>query len=288
MQRHMEPIKKQDWTRKQIRMEPFELYAIRYAQLGMRKAYQNVIGGDLHEDHSALDYYVWVAKRSDRTFLIDTGMSEETAKRRGETLLRLPSEAIKLLGLDPLTVEDVILTHLHYDHAGTLDHFPKARFYVQDTEMSYATGRCMCTKILKRGYEVEDVVRLVRCVHAGRVQFADETVEITSGLSLHRTGGHTGGSQIVRVWTERGWVVLASDSSHLYCNVTDNSLFPSLYRVDEMMEGFRTIHRLAGGSWDHVIPGHDPLVMAAYPAPSKELEGIVARLDKPPVVQPWK
>jgi glyoxylase-like metal-dependent hydrolase (beta-lactamase superfamily II) len=269
-------------------MKPFELFAIRYAQLGPRKAYQNVIGGDLHEDHSALDYYVWVAKRADRAFLIDTGMSEETAKRRGEKLLRLPAEAIRLLDLNPRTIEDVILTHLHYDHAGTLNHFPNARFHIQDTEVSYATGRCMCAKVLKRGYEVEDVVQLVRCVHAGKVQFADEYTEITNGLSLHRTGGHTGGSQVVRVWTERGWVVLASDSSHLYSNVIDSSLFPSVYRVDEMMDGFRTIHRLAGGSWDHVVPGHDPLVMKIYPAPSKELEGIVVRLDRAPVGQPWK
>jgi hypothetical protein len=49
-----------------------------------------------------------------------------------------------------------------------------------------------------------------------------------------------------------------------------------------MAEGFRTLYRLSGGSWDHVIPGHDPLVMDLYPAPNRELEGIVACLDKPP------
>jgi glyoxylase-like metal-dependent hydrolase (beta-lactamase superfamily II) len=269
-------------------MEPFELYAIRYAHTGPRKAYQNIIGGDLHEEHSALDFYVWVAKRSDRVFLIDTGMSEDTAKRRGDMLVRVPADAIQLLGLDARKIEDVVLTHLHYDHAGTLQHFPAARFHVQDSEVSYATGRCMCTRILKRGYEVDDVLELVRCVHGGRVRFADENVEVTAGLSLHRTGGHTGGSQVVRVWTERGWVVLASDSAHLYANITADSLFPSVYRVDEMMEGYRIIHRLANGSWDHVVPGHDPLVMKMYPAPSRELEGIVVRLDKPPVNQPWK
>jgi len=263
-------------------MQPFELFAVRYAHNGPRTLGQNTIGGDPHETHSSLDFYVWVAKRADRAFLIDTGMGEETARRRGDQFLRVPADAIGLLGLDAARLDDVILTHLHYDHAGRLDRYPQARFHLQDSEMAYATGRCMCSRLLRRGYEVDDVVHIVRCVHMDRVVFHDQSVEITSGLSVHRIGGHTGGQQAVRVWTERGWVVLASDASHLYFNMEQGAPFPSAYRVDEMMEGFRALHRLAEGSWDHVIPGHDPLVMEVYPAPSKELDGIVARLDRPP------
>ena len=263
-------------------MEPFELFAIRYAHNGPRTLGQNMIGGDPHETHSSLDFYVWVAKRSDRVFMIDTGTGEETAKRRRDQFIRAPADAIKLLGLDPEKLEDVILTHIHYDHAGMLHRYPKATFHLQDSEMAYATGRCMCANLLRRGYEVEDVVHLVKCVYADRVVFHDQSVEITSGLTVHRTGGHTNGLQVVRVWTKRGWVVIASDASHLYFNMMEGKPFPSVARVDEMMEGFRIIHRLSEGSWDHVIPGHDPLVMALYPAPSRELEGIVARLDTAP------
>jgi glyoxylase-like metal-dependent hydrolase (beta-lactamase superfamily II) len=263
-------------------IEPFELFAIRYASNGSRKLGQNVVGGDMHEDSSGIDFYVWIAKRSDRVFMIDTGMSAETAKRRGDGFLRAPADAIGLLGLDAGQIEDVILTHMHYDHAGMLDRYSKARFHLQDTEMSYATGRCMCSQLLRRAYEIDDVLHLVRCVHGNRVAFADENFEVTSGLTLHRIGGHTGGSQAVRVWTKRGWVVLASDASHLYLNIRDRAPFPSIYRTDEMLEGYRTIMRLAGGSLEHVIPGHDPLVMDLYPAVSPELAGIVVRLDEQP------
>jgi glyoxylase-like metal-dependent hydrolase (beta-lactamase superfamily II) len=124
----------------------------------------------------------------------------------------------------------------------------------------------------------------VKCVFADRVVFADENTEVTNGLSLHWVGGHTGGSQVVRIWTARGWVVLASDASHLYVNIREGAPFPSVYRTDEMMDGYRTILRLADGYWDRVIPGHDPLVMKMYPAPREDLEGLVVRLDAAPLV----
>lgn len=263
-------------------MDPFELYAIKYAHSGPRTLGDNMMGGDIHQSHSPLDFFIWVAKRGDRTFLIDTGMSAESARQRGMSRLRAPADAVMLLGLDPEKLEDVILTHMHFDHAGMLHRYPNATFHIQESEMDYATGRCMCSKMLRRGYDIEDVVHLVRCVYADRVAFHDRTVEITTGLSVHKVGGHTAGLQAVRVWTKRGWVVLASDASHYYFNMMEQVIFPSVFRIDEMEEAYRTVHQLAGGDWNRVIPGHDPLVMELYPAPSSDLKGIVARLDVPP------
>ena len=57
-------------------MDPFELYALRYARNGPRTLGQNLQGGDLHEAHSDLEFYTWVAKRGDRVFVIDTGFGQ--------------------------------------------------------------------------------------------------------------------------------------------------------------------------------------------------------------------
>ena len=79
----------------------------------------------------------------------------------------------------------------------------------------------------------------------------------------------------------RGWVVLASDTSHYYEHMETGRAFPTAFHVGEMVEGYDKLRALAE-SPKHIIPGHDPLVMQRYPAPSKDLEGIVVRLDVPP------
>jgi glyoxylase-like metal-dependent hydrolase (beta-lactamase superfamily II) len=261
--------------------EPFELFAIRYAHHGGRRASDNFIGGDIHEAASDLDYFVWVARRADKTFVMDTGFGPEAAQARARELFRLPAEALRLIGLEPERIDDIILTHLHYDHAGTLDSFPRARFHVQDAESAYATGRCMCHPFLRHPYDVENVVAFVRHLYCGRVIFHDYVTELADGLTLHRVGGHSAGLQVVRVWTRRGWVVIASDATHLYANLQKRLPFPAVYNVGDMMEGHEMLRHLAD-SEDHIVPGHDPLVMKIYPAPASDLAGMVVRLDKGP------
>jgi len=85
-----------------------------------------------------MDYFVWVAKGGGRTFVIDTGFNAEVSEKRKRTFLRCPVQALAALGIDANAVEDVILTHLHYDHVGNFDRFPKARFHLQERE----TGLC--------------------------------------------------------------------------------------------------------------------------------------------------
>jgi glyoxylase-like metal-dependent hydrolase (beta-lactamase superfamily II) len=85
----------------------------------------------------------------------------------------------------------------------------------------------------------------------------------------------------VRVHTKRGWIVVASDATHYYENYEAGRPFVSVVDLGATLEGYETLKKLAD-SPQHVVPGHDPLVMKRYPAVNKELEGIAVRLDVPP------
>jgi len=260
--------------------ETYRVYAIKYAH-HERRSPANFLGGDAHDVPMPLDYFVWAVVGKTHTYLVDTGFDNVAADRRGRVITRPIQDGLRAIGIDPASVRDVIITHMHYDHAGNRDLFPNARYHVQDKEMAFCTGRCMCHHPLAHHFEPADVASMVLKLFAGRVAFHDGDGMIAPGLSVHHMGGHTAGLQVVRVWTEKGWMVLASDASHFYANMQDRRPFPALYNIGDMMEAFGRIYSLADAP-GLVIPGHDPLVLQRFPAASRELEGWVARLDGDP------
>jgi glyoxylase-like metal-dependent hydrolase (beta-lactamase superfamily II) len=114
------------------------------------------------------------------------------------------------VGVAPADINWVILTHLHFDHAGgctwrdatgrLYPTFPRAQHFVQKIEWEDATSN---RPDLAGAYFSDDFVPLAE---AGLVQFVDEVAEITPGVAVRRTDGHTRGHQIVTL-TSRGQTV---------------------------------------------------------------------------------
>jgi glyoxylase-like metal-dependent hydrolase (beta-lactamase superfamily II) len=255
------------------------IYAVRYGHLD-RTSDRNFLGGDDHASRMPLDYYVWVIKAGAHSIVVDTGFDAAAAAGRGRTLIRPVAEGLAAIDCDPTGVLDVVITHMHYDHAGNVDLFPRARFHVQDAEMAYCTGRAMTHQHLASPFEAENVVQMVRRVFDGRVVFhAGESV-LYPGVTLHHLPGHTLGLQAVRVETERGPVVLASDAAHFWANLEREIPFPIVADVPQYLESLRTLRRLAP-SIDHIIPGHDPLVLSRFAAEAGVKD--IVRLDLAPL-----
>jgi glyoxylase-like metal-dependent hydrolase (beta-lactamase superfamily II) len=254
-----------------------EIYAVRYAHHD-RKAHDNYILGDPHDILQPLAYFVWVIKGAETTYVVDTGFDQAMAEKRGRRITRPVGEGLMAIGVKPDAVTDVVISHLHYDHCGNHTLFPRARYHLQDREMAYATGRCMCHAHQRIPFEIDDVTAMVRRVFDERVVFHNGAELLAPGLSVHHIGGHSMGLQCVRVATRRGQVVLAADASHLYAHIDEGRVFPVCYSVAETLEGYATIKKLAD-SPGHIIPGHDPDVLKRYPAAAPGLEDWIVRLD---------
>jgi glyoxylase-like metal-dependent hydrolase (beta-lactamase superfamily II) len=259
-----------------------EVYAVCYATHA-RKRSENYIFGDPHDEMTSITHYVWVIKGAHGTFVCDTGFDEAAAKERSRTIIHPVGEGLKALGVQPDKVDHVIATHMHWDHAGNYDLFPNARYHIQDTEMAYATGRCMCHQMLRIPFSESDVLAMVRKVFAYRVEFHDGVEELAPGITVHKIGGHSKGLQCVRVKTRRGAVVIASDCCHLYSHLDEGRVFPITYSVGDTLEGYKTLKKLAT-SRHHIVPGHDPEVLKIYPAVKSGLENWIVRLDVEPKV----
>ena len=265
----------------QTNLPTYELYAIRYATRDAMRS-EHFIGGDPHDGPMPMDYFVWLAKSQDHIVVIDTGFTAKMAEKRGRTFIQCPIQTIAEFGIAADQVNDVILTHLHYDHSGNFDRFPTAQFHLQEQEMQFATGRYMQYPQLQQAFELDDVCGIVRLNYANKVTFYNGDDQLSDGIRLHRTGGHSAGLQFVSIYTKRGWVVLASDASHFYEHMESYRPFVIAFHVGEMLESFDQLNRVAP-SPQHIIPGHDPKVMKIYPAVTGRND-LMVRLDESPKI----
>lgn len=245
-------------------MSAWEVHAVKYADRDARVRGDSFIFDDNHDQPHPMDYFMWVIRQADRTILVDTGYDDAEGRRRDRPIRMDPAAALAPLGIRPEDITEIIVTHLHYDHAGGLHLFPNAKLHLQAAEMAYATGPCMCHETLQMPFTAEHVCEAVRRVYSGRVMFHQGDGQIADGVTVHCLGGHSRGLQAVRVRTGSGWLVLASDASHYYENLWLRKPFPIVVDLEDMLRGFDTLERLASDR-KLIVPGHDPIVRRIFP-----------------------
>ena len=260
-------------------MSNWEVYAIKYADRNARIRSDSFIFDDNHDVPHEMDYFMWLLRRGQDVILVDTGYDSEEAAARGRPIRLDPVTALAPFGIAPEDVTQIIVTHLHYDHAGGLHLFPNATLHMQAAEMAYATGPCMCHDTLRLPFTADHICEALRRLYSGKVAFYQGDAQIAEGVTVHCIGGHSRGLQCVRVQTQAGWLVLASDASHFYENVFARKPFPIVVDLPNMMDGFDTLERLASAP-GLIIPGHDPLVRQNFP---QVMADHIHRLDAGPI-----
>lgn len=210
----------------------------------------------------------WLVESSDQTVLVDTGppapdIASQWHTRMEQAAEQRPDVAIRAAGVDPATLEVVILTHLHWDHCNNVGQFPNARLLVQARELKAAVQPVSCQRLT---YEVG--VNGLSPAWLGafdRLHPVDGDVEVAKGLRVVPLPGHTPGFQGVLVETRSGRYLIAGDAMPLYQNLTGvQPIPPGLhYSVPACLRSFARMREIA----DAILPGHDTGVLqhSAYP-----------------------
>lgn len=158
------------------------------------------------------DYAFLVVDEAGAGVVVDTGFNRSNVPGVGSTFTREASLEIPALlnslGFQAVDIHAVVMTHLHWDHTGGMEHFPNARFYIQYFDLM----QMLHLNPNEETYYCPDhwmgLLDRVEPVH-GRY-------ELKPGIELVRTGGHTHGHQAVRVHTAEGVVVLGGDAPFNY------------------------------------------------------------------------
>jgi len=252
----------------------YEVYAIRYATSPGFQVSLLVAGADPAR-RLDIPFMVWVLKGAgNRNVLVDAGSYRgpvfEQWKLRDFVK---PSIAIGKVGLVPDEITDVIITHIHWDHVGGVDLFPKARVWIQHAEFDHyidAQGKPRSDEIAPG-----DASMLQSLRQSGRLMFVDgDAQEIIPGIVAYTGGKHTYASQYLGVATAAGTVVVASDSLYLYENLEKRL---PLGATGDRNADLRVQTRMLSiaSSPSLIVPGHDSAVFERFPKPG----GGVAKIE---------
>lgn len=250
----------------QASVPDYSIQAIRYASAEGEVA--GLVVGAPKGEKIEIAMVAWLIRGGGRNILFDSGYHRDTfLKYFPSTGYLRPDEAVKLAGVQPEEITDIVISHAHWDHLGGIDLFPKANVWIQKEEYRYYTDDAWQPGGHHGGIDPEDVQQLVKLNTEGRVRLVDgDNVELFPGIRAYTGGHHTFASQYLRVEGNPPFV-LASDNCYLYRNLAEHkasATFTENYHAANIENQQRMID-LAGGNPDRVIPGHDAAQFEKYP-----------------------
>lgn len=265
-------------------MSDYSIWVLEYAFVPYYPK-SGVIYGAHNQGTIKLPYCYVVLQNADRTVMVDVGYNfkdygKTLADRFGVVNWRDPRTVLAEIGITPEDVDDVIVTHAHFDHFGNVEDFPNARFHVQEEEFSKWLWALTLPKQfawLQVAIDPHDLLRATELAVAGRLNLVDGDMEdLFPGIDVFLArDSHTFGSQFVRVKNQGGqdpWV-LAGDLRYTFDNITGNdgdgvyipvglasgSQLNLLLATERMME-------LADRQERRVIPIHEERLSQVFPS----------------------
>jgi glyoxylase-like metal-dependent hydrolase (beta-lactamase superfamily II) len=244
----------------------YTIEAIRYATIRDFPVNDLVTGADPARKMDIAMVF-WLVRGGGHNILFDSGFHRpQFFKDWAVADYRKPSDAVRAAGLAPEDITDVVISHMHWDHADGMDLFPKARVWIQRDEYTYYTGEAWHHEDTHGGIDPDDVEALVKANIAGRVSFVEgDDQQILPGIRCYIGGKHTYQSQYITVPAKDGTVVLASDNVYLYENLDKHVPIAETLDAKSNLAAQDRMRTLASKP-EFIIPGHDPAIFERFPA----------------------
>jgi glyoxylase-like metal-dependent hydrolase (beta-lactamase superfamily II) len=252
----------------------YSIQAIRYGVSPGVPVGALVVGGPMDEKVD-VDFVVWLIRGDGHNVLFDSGFHRDRWFKQWKITDYLrPDEAVKLAGVKPEEVTDIVISHAHWDHMGGIDLFPKATVWIQKEEYRYYTGEAWQPGGHHGGIDADDIQQLVRLNTEGRLRLLDgDNVEILPGIRAFVGSRHTFASEYLRVDGNPPYV-LASDNVYFYRNLSEHKASATFGDADHAanIKAQERMIELAG-SVDRIVPGHDALQFQKFAT-----EGRIAKI----------
>src|SRR5881394_2879418 len=199
----------------------YSIEAIRYGTIAGFPVSALVMGAP-KDEKTDIAMVIWLIRGGGHNILFDSGFHRESwFKSFTMNDYVRPDEAVKLAGVKPEEITDIVISHAHWDHMGGIDLFPKATVWIQKKEFEYYTGEAWQPGGKHGGIDPDDVLQLVKLNTEGRLRLVDgDDVEILPGIRVYTGARHTFASQYIRVEGNPSFV-LASDNCYLYRNLAE-------------------------------------------------------------------
>ena len=202
-----------------------------------------------------VQFQCWCVQSGDRTILVDVGLPTGDGRLMPIEGAR-STKSLLAEGLDARLITDVVVTHLHWDHAGDLDLFANAAIYVQAREIDFVRSSLFRRRALRDLFIHEQ--KLEWLLANKNLRAVDEDATIAPGVEVRWVGGHTPGSQLVLVDAGEAEYVFTGDVVNTYRNLVEDLPPGIVWNMAEALAALDTVRALQAVG-KKVVPSHELL-----------------------------
>jgi glyoxylase-like metal-dependent hydrolase (beta-lactamase superfamily II) len=250
----------------------WQIYVIEYACL-KDHPWVDFISGMYHEGTTNFPFSFVLAQRGDCNVLVDTGFMQEDRRSGFSLKFGIPTwispvRMLREMKLAPEAITDIVITHAHFDHMGSIAEFPNAHIYIQKSELlSWYEAFALPSRFayLTAIVDPDNIRSALDASIAHRVTLVDGNKnDVLPGIHVRLGSGHTIGHQFVVIETSAGRRVISGDCVYSRRQFTghknDGVYVPLNNAVGSVWEQLKTIDKMndeLGGDLARLVVLHD-------------------------------